>query len=51
MPRKPKIAKQPKQVIIKAVKVPASKTSDTPAAKKLLAAVGQRPKPKRTRKR
>jgi hypothetical protein len=49
--RKPKIAKKPRQTVIKAVKVPASKSSDTPQAKKLLDAVGGRPKPKRRRRR
>ena len=48
---KPKVAKKPKQPVIKAVKVPASQSSDTPQAKKLLDAVGQRPKPKRRRRR
>jgi hypothetical protein len=49
--RKPKVAKIPKQQVLIAVKVPASKTSDTPQAKKLLDAVGRRPGPKHKRRR
>jgi hypothetical protein len=50
-PKKPRLAKKPRQSVITAVTVPVSKSSDTPQAKKLLAAVGERPKPKRKRRR
>lgn len=48
--KRPKVAKTRKQPVIVAVKVPASPTSTTGPAKKLLAAIGERPKPARKRK-
>ena len=48
--RRPKVAESVKQPVMIAVKVPASPTSDTKPARKLLEAIG-RPKIKMTKKR
>jgi len=49
--RRPKVAKSVKQPVLIAVKVPASPTSDTKPARKLLDAIGRRPTTKKRKPR
>ncbi len=49
--RRPKVAESVKQPVLIAVKVPASPTSNTKPAKKLLDAIGRRPKTTKSKKK